>query len=143
MLVSVARSTAKTGVELLKAIVNTEGFNRHLQAVKIISAGDGHCSCEMTVQDIHRNRHNTLHGGMTASLIDSITTWALQTQYPDRPGATVELSVSYLSSVNVGEEIVITGDTLKVGKTMAFLSGEIKNKASGKLVAVGKHTKYI
>lgn len=48
-----------------------------------------------------------------------------------------------MKPVRVGEDIVIDADTLKVGKTLAFCSVDIKLKSTGSLVAQGKHTKYV
>lgn len=49
----------------------------------------------------------------------------------------------FMKPVRVGEDIVIDADTLKVGKTLAFCSVDIKLKSTGSLVAQGKHTKYV
>lgn len=53
------------------------------------------------------------------------------------------LSCSYMKPVRVGEDIVIDADTLKIGKTLAFCSVDIKHKNTGALIAQGKHTKYV
>jgi len=53
------------------------------------------------------------------------------------------LSSRYLRAAKAGDEIVIDANTLKLGKSLAFLSIEIKNKKDGKLVAVGSHTKFV
>ena len=55
----------------------------------------------------------------------------------------VDFSFRYLSAAKTGEEILINADTLKVGKTLAFLTVDITNKDSGKLIARGSHTKYV
>ena len=48
-----------------------------------------------------------------------------------------------MKPVRVGEDIVIDADTLKIGKTLAFCSVDIKHKNTGALIAQGKHTKYV
>jgi len=48
-----------------------------------------------------------------------------------------------MRSAKVGTEILIDAKTLKLGKSLAFLSVDIKNKHDSKLIATGKHTKHI
>ena len=49
----------------------------------------------------------------------------------------------YLKAGKIGDEIVIEASTSKVGKTLAFLTVDIRNKATGDLIAQGTHTKYL
>lgn len=53
------------------------------------------------------------------------------------------LFFSYLKAAREGEEIVIDANTVKAGKTLAFLDVEIKKKTSGEIIAKGSHTKFI
>ncbi len=50
---------------------------------------------------------------------------------------------SYINAGKVGQEIVIDSSASKIGKTLAFLTVDIKNKADGKIIAQGKHTKFV
>lgn len=98
------------------------------------------------------NVSNTLHGGMTATLVDQISSMALTTALLSKPSdngmtriasVSVDLSVSYMSAVKPGQTIIIEAKTLKFGRSLAFLNVDILNKDTLKLVANGKHTKYI
>lgn len=60
----------------------------------MVSGGNGHCVCEMTVEDRHKNRGGTMHGGATALLVDTVSTAALLTSERATPGVSVDLSVS-------------------------------------------------
>lgn len=62
--------------------------------IQPISAGEGKCLCKMKVEKEHVNAYDTLHGGMTASIVDAISTVALVSTEPHDPGVSVELSVS-------------------------------------------------
>ena len=53
------------------------------------------------------------------------------------------LPYSYMSAGRLGSKIIVDASTIKVGKTLAFLSVDITDKESGKMIAQGKHTKYI
>ena len=46
----------------------------------------------------HTNLGGTLHGGMTATMVDTISTFALLTTEPYKPGVSVDLSVSWVAS---------------------------------------------
>ena len=50
----------------------------------------------------------------------------------------------YLSPAKEGDIIEIDAECLKVGKTLAFATVDIRNKSNGdRLVAQGRHTKHI
>lgn len=48
-----------------------------------------------------------------------------------------------MSPAKLGEDVMITAHVLKQGKTLAFASVELTNKATGELIAQGKHTKHL
>jgi len=62
--------------------------------VKIVSAGQGSCIAEMVVEEGHQNKGGTLHGGLTATLVDGISTLALMTNQRGVPGVSVDIHVS-------------------------------------------------
>ena len=43
----------------------------------------------------------------------------------------------------IGEDIVITANTQRAGKTLAFLDVLITKKNGGDIVAQGSHTKFV
>lgn len=47
------------------------------------------------VGEEHENRAGTLHGGFTATLVDTFTTMALLSNEQSVPGVTIELSLRY------------------------------------------------
>ncbi|NXF24560.1 ACO13 thioesterase, partial [Rhodinocichla rosea] len=49
----------------------------------------------------------------------------------------------YTSAAKIGEEILITAQILKQGKTLAFATVDLTDKATGKLIAQGRHTKFL
>ena len=52
------------------------------------------------------------------------------------------LFFSYLSAASTGELVTITAEALKVGRTMAFTTAELKRQ-DGTIVARGSHTKHL
>ena len=85
----------------------------------------------------------TLHGGLSATIIDSISTLALTSDQNFSYGVSVNMDISYIKAAKLGEEVLIEAKVLKRGKTLAFLDCELRNKATGDLLVKGSHTKFI
>ncbi|XP_037700504.1 acyl-coenzyme A thioesterase 13 [Choloepus didactylus] len=130
--------------ETMKIVSSGRGFVRVLEKVTPVSAAPGKVICEMKVEEQHTNEMGTLHGGLTATLVDTISTMALIV-CTERgvPGVSVDMNITYMSPAKIGEDIVITAHVLKQGKTLAFASVDLTNKATGKLIAQGRHTKHL
>ncbi|NXS85405.1 ACO13 thioesterase, partial [Erpornis zantholeuca] len=111
--------------------------------MKLQSATPGKVVCEMKVEEEHTNRGGTLHGGLTATLVDVVSTAALMYTERATPGVSVDMNITYTSAAKIGEEILITAQILKQGKTLAFATVDLTNKATGKLIAQGRHTKFL
>ncbi|XP_016071737.1 PREDICTED: acyl-coenzyme A thioesterase 13 [Miniopterus natalensis] len=111
--------------------------------VTLVSASPGKVTCELKVEEEHANKMGTLHGGLTATLVDNISTMALLCTERALPGVSVDMNITYMSPVKIGEVVVITAHILKEGRTLAFASVDLTNKATGKLVAQGRHTKHL
>ena len=60
---------------------------------EIVSFEEGKCLFKMNLGEEHVNKIGTLHGGLTATLIDTFTTFVLVTQPPHVPGVSVDLSI--------------------------------------------------
>jgi acyl-coenzyme A thioesterase 13 len=128
--------------QILKTVGEGEGLDSALSACKVISGSPGACTLSMVVDKPHTNRGETLHGGFSAHLVDTVTTMALMTNEGGLPGVSVDMSLSYLKAAKIGEEIFISAKTLKKGRTLAFLECEIKN-TTGDILVKGSHTKFI
>ncbi|XP_054420774.1 acyl-coenzyme A thioesterase 13 [Pteronotus mesoamericanus] len=136
-------SLTKNLQELMKAMTSVSGFDRVLQKVTLVSAAPGKVTCELRVEEEHTNKMGTLHGGLTATLVDSISTLALLCTDRALPGVSVDMNITYMSPAKAGEDVVITAHVLKQGRTLAFATVDLTNKATGKLVAQGRHTKHL
>ncbi|XP_063611027.1 acyl-coenzyme A thioesterase 13-like [Penaeus indicus] len=138
-----AANGGKKFLQQVVKIMSEGGFDKNLSKLRVVSGGNGKCVAEMTVEKEHENRGGTLHGGLTATLVDVVSTMALMTTEKAVPGVSVNINVSYMKAATSGQEIVINAETLRVGRNLAFLSVDITNKESGALIATGSHTKYI
>ncbi|CAH1253680.1 ACOT13 [Branchiostoma lanceolatum] len=110
--------------------------------VQVVSAAPGKCVFEMKVGEEHLNGGFTLHGGLTATLVDVLTTATLLSMEGGKPGVSVDLHVSYLKAAKPGETITIAADILKMGRTLAYTTAQVKNE-KGDVVAQGLHTKHV
>nr|XP_023012542.1 acyl-coenzyme A thioesterase 13-like [Leptinotarsa decemlineata] len=118
----------------------TRGF------LKILNLSDGKCSAELKVEEEHLSPWDTLHGGMSALLLDNISTWALQTHKNAddvKAAVSVEINMTFIKAAKEGEEIQIDANTLRAGKSLAFLEMFIRNKSTGELLVKGGQTKYL
>ncbi|XP_034561549.1 acyl-coenzyme A thioesterase 13 [Notolabrus celidotus] len=129
--------------QLMKAMLDTPGFDKVLSKVKILSASPGNLVCEMQVGEEHTNRGGTLHGGMTATLVDVISTVAIMNTERGAPGVSVDMNITYMNAAKMGEDVLITAQVLKQGRTLAFASVDLTNKVTGKIIAQGRHTKHL
>ncbi|XP_048057274.1 acyl-coenzyme A thioesterase 13 [Megalobrama amblycephala] len=129
--------------QIMKAVVDSPGFDRVLSKVEILSASPGKVVCEMKVEEEHTNRVGNLHGGLTATLVDMISTTAIMYSERGAPGVSVDMNITYMNAAKIGEDILITAQVLKQGRTLAFATVDLTNKANGKLIAQGRHTKHL
>ena len=110
--------------------------------MELLSFEEGKASFKMIVDESHLNRPGTLHGGMTATLVDTLTTAVLASKPPYKPGVSVDMSISYLRPAKPGQEIIINAEVVKTGKVLAFTAAELLHK-DGRLIAKASHTKFI
>ncbi|TDH04097.1 hypothetical protein EPR50_G00148810 [Perca flavescens] len=129
--------------QIMRAMVDNPGFDRVLSKVDVLSASPGKVVCEMRVDEEHTNRGGTLHGGLTATLVDVISTMAIMYTERGAPGVSVDMNITYMNAAKMGEDVLITAQVLKQGRTLAFATVDLTNKATGKLIAQGRHTKHL
>ncbi|KMZ72612.1 Thioesterase family protein [Zostera marina] len=113
-----------------------------LKGVKVDKLEPGRIVCSMTVPPRLLNSGAFLHGGATMSLVDLIGSAALIAAGKP-PGVSIEISASYLDAAFAGEEIEIEATVLRAGNSIGFVTVEIRQKKTGKLIAKGRHTKYL
>ncbi|CAN6483050.1 unnamed protein product [Victoria cruziana] len=103
----------------------------------------GRLLCSFTVLPHLLNTGKFLHGGATASLVDIVGSAVILTTGAPTTGVSLEISVSYLDSAYLNEEIEVEAKVLRVGKAIAVVNVEFRKKGNGRIVATGRHTKYL
>ncbi len=89
----------------------------------------------------HYNLIGTVHGGYTATLLDSAMGCAVLSMLPTGVGwTTLELKINYVRPLTIESGTVrCEGATLHVGRKVALAEGRVTN-AAGKLLAHGTTT---
>lgn len=89
---------------------------------------------KLKMRDELRQPYGILHGGATASLIDTTMAFAVRTCVPQEiQTSTIDLTVHYLRPHSQGE-IVCTAKVERCGKRILTVSAEVRNE-SKKLIA--------
>ncbi|KAM0939815.1 putative acyl-CoA hydrolase [Dioscorea sansibarensis] len=114
-----------------------------LKGLSIDAIEHGRILCSMTVPPRLLNTGNFLHGGATASLVDLVGSAAFYSAGAASSGVSLEISISYLDSAFVNEEIEIEAKVLRAGKAVGVSTVELRKKKTGKLIAQARHTKYL
>ncbi|KAG7250022.1 hypothetical protein CRUP_037006 [Coryphaenoides rupestris] len=130
-----ASFTVKSLRQIFKVLTDAPGFDRVMSKGKVV--------CELRVEEEHTNRGGTLHGGLTATLVDIVSTTAIMCSERGAPGVSVDMNITYMNPAKIGEDVLITAQVLKEGKSLAFASVDLFNKSTGKVIAQGRHTKHL
>jgi uncharacterized protein (TIGR00369 family) len=108
--------------------------------VRPVGAGAGHAVFEMTVEEFHLRTLGILHGGVTATLLDTAMGYAAVTKAPpDHYVVTVQLNVNFVRPAWEAERLVASGEIEHSGKQTAVARGEIRTD-DDTLVALGSAT---
>jgi acyl-coenzyme A thioesterase 13 len=116
------------------------GWDKALDHLELIEVHDGRAKARIAVTDAVKNPMGKLHGGAAATLVDTVGTIAIISKDRDsRPGVSTDLNVSFFAP---GEGVVIVEATvLKSGRTLSFVSVDIRREHDNVLVAQGRMTK--
>ena len=114
-------------------------FLEHLQFPPI-TTGDGTARLEFVVAPIHLRLGGVVHGGVFASVMDSVTGYAGYTVAPQGAGVlTMQLNLNMTATAKLGDRLIATGHVMHFGRRTAVVNGEIR-RVDGKLLATGSAT---
>ena len=112
---------------------------------KIEEWRQGYVRMSLVVEEKHTNPNGVMHGGVLTTLMDE-TLGAVVASVRGMdvmraaPHATVEMNVSFLAGARAGDDIVVEGRALKVGRSVAFGEAAARRRGSDDLVAKGRFT---
>ncbi|HEY0428695.1 MAG TPA: PaaI family thioesterase [Pyrinomonadaceae bacterium] len=110
-----------------------------LVGLELVDLKYGEAIIKLEMRDELRQPYGLLHGGATATLIDTTTAFAVITcQQAGEKSTTVDLTIHYLRPHTEGE-IVCTARVVRAGRRITTVSAEVFN-ADGKQIATALTT---
>ena len=109
-------------------------------SIRHVESADGRAVFTITVEEKHCRTMGLLHGGVTATLLDTCMGYAAVSVAP--PGhyvVTVQLNVNFTRPVKLGDTLRAEGTIQHRGGTTAVSRGQLLD-ADGKLAAAGTAT---
>ena len=111
----------------------------------IVDVRDGEVTFEMTPAEKHYNAIGSVHGGVVATLLDTVMGCALHTLLPR--GAwytTLDINTRFHRGVTVDTGAVLaTGTVVHNGRRTATAEARLVDRATGRLLATGTSTLLI
>lgn len=107
--------------------------------IVLTEIGERHAVMEVTVADKHRNYFGGAHGGLIATLVDTVCFFPRPFLPSGRRVTTSNLNVSYIRPAAPGEHLVARSEVLHLGRRTASLAIRVV-KGEGVLVAHGTVT---
>jgi uncharacterized protein (TIGR00369 family) len=142
--VSAERQKAMSGLEFVRGLASgTLPLNTIAQTLgyDVIEAEDGRVVVAMEPSGIHLNPAGTVHGGLTATLLDSCMGLAIQSTLDKGVGqTTLEFKISLLRPITPETgEIRAEGVVLNRGRRIGTAEGRVTDR-KGRLLAHGTTT---
>ena len=110
-----------------------------LLGFELVEISANEAKIKLQMRDELRQPYGILHGGATASLIDTAMAFAVRTCVPkDVATTTIDLTVHYLRPHSEGE-VVCTAKVVRAGKRILTVSAEVHNEEK-KLIATALST---
>jgi acyl-CoA thioesterase len=110
-----------------------------LIGMRLVDMKPSEATIEIEMRDDLRQPHGLLHGGVTATLIDTAMAFAvISVLTREEKASTVDLNVYYLRPHTEGK-ISCTAKIVKAGKRLLTVSAEVINE-QGKLIATALST---
>lgn len=131
-----------------KQYMNSDGFDtknfKNLKLVENECLTPGKVVMEFKVEKAFTNRYGSLHGGFISSLVDIVGSMSVSSygkKYNRHVSANI--NVSFMRGTKINDEVIVIGKCEKLGRSLAFTEVELYNKNTKKLLAEGKHTKFL
>ena len=110
-----------------------------LIGMRLVDIRPNEAVIEMEMRDDLKQPHGVLHGGVTATIIDTAMAFAVRTHLADHEfTATIDLTVHYLRPHTSGT-ITCIAKCVRAGKRIFSVTADVANE-EGKLIATGLST---
>ncbi len=110
-----------------------------LMGMRLVDLRPNEAVIELDMRDDLKQPSGVLHGGVTATLIDTAMAFAVRTHLADHEvTATIDLTVHFMRPHTAGK-VTCTARVVRAGKRIFTVSADAENDA-GKLIATGLST---
>ncbi|MCS0601405.1 PaaI family thioesterase [Streptomyces sp. LP11] len=133
-------AAAPSGLDLIRRLQHRDGdgaaFIGRLLDMSFDEVEEGRVVISLTTRPDFANPLGAVHGGIAATLLDSVMGCAVHTTLPAGTGyTTLELKVNYIRAAHTaGQTLIATGTTVHVGRRTATAEGRVHDE-DGRLVA--------
>lgn len=113
---------------MIETIEGETGTQRTLGYVLEVGHPDGGARCILDITEAHVNRHDVLHGGIAATMLDNAmgATSSLTADPRGRtPFLTVSMNTQFMAPAFAGKRVTATGRVTGGGKSLLFLAAEL------------------
>lgn len=125
-------------LSIAQSVLHDNEFAKMI-GMKLVEMKRDEATIEIEMRDQLRQPHGLLHGGVTATLIDTAMAFAVITCLTrDEKASTVDLNVHYLRPHLEGK-VSCTARIIKAGKRLLTVSAEVVNE-NGKMIATALST---
>lgn len=125
-------------LSIAQGVLHNNEFAKMI-GMRLVEMKRDEATIEIEMRDQLRQPHGLLHGGVTATLIDTAMAFAVITVLTrEEKASTVDLNVHYLRPHTEGK-FSCTAKVLKAGKRLLTVSAEVINE-QGKLIATALST---
>ena len=108
--------------------------------MELDKAEEGTAVMHMEIEPQHTNVYHFAHGGVLATLLD--TAMGLAAAGVGRQIVTMNMNVSYIHSISVGEKAIATAKIVHSGHNTMVADAQVRN-ANGDLIAQSTGTLYV
>lgn len=123
-------STLESG----NAISMLQTLNIHLREI-----GGTHAIMEVIVAELHSNYFGGAHGGLIATLVDTVSFFSRPLLPSGKSCTTTNLNVTYVRPAVMGDVLTARSELIHMGRRMASVTVSVKNQ-NDKMVAHGTVT---
>ncbi|MBT8358461.1 MAG: PaaI family thioesterase [Deltaproteobacteria bacterium] len=114
-----------------------------LLSMNLVDIGIGFAEVQIITEDKHLQLLGAVHGGVLASLIDTVAFWAVYFGIDNHDAwlTSVDLKLNYLAPATSGK-LIARGRQIKVGKKLCYAEAQV-NTEDGRIIAHGTSTLMI
>ena len=132
-----------TGMEILRSMMDKElpyPTICNTFPMYIAQVDKGKIIFHVTANDSHLNSMGGVHGGFSATVLDTVTGCAVHTLLDSGIGyATIDLNIKMIRPIPKDEKLFAVGEIINISKSLGISEGSLKTK-DGKLLATGTAT---